>query len=424
MTYENNRLHVPNDVVIPVIAGDGIGPEIWRGTKQVLDVLMDTVYEGRKRIKWLPVLAGELAFKKTGKALPKETIDAIKTHMVALKGPLKTPIGGGIRSLNVSLRKTFDLFACVRPIDWFEGLPTPVKYPEFVDMVIFRENTEDIYTGIEWDMSDETCTRLKQVLKTDFGVKHIPNEETASIGIKPVSKKGSQRLVEAAITYAKKNKRKRVTLVHKGNIMKFTEGRFRDWGYEIAVEAFGDDVFCMKRYESIKKDKGEKAADLALKCAEEAGAIIIDECITDAFFQNALINPKAFDVIATTNLNGDFISDALAAQIGGVGLAPGGNINYQTGYAIFEATHGTAPAIAGKGIANPSAMILSAYMCLNYIRFTKAASLLLEALKQAFREGHRTIDLVADSKDALSTQAFCDTLCEFIKTKHSQVSAL
>ena len=413
VSFYNQRLHVPNYLLVPVIPGDGIGPEIWKATQQVIDVLLHHVYQDTQKIQFKTLLAGQSAFETTGSYLPQESLDEIAKCHIAIKGPLQTPVGGGIRSLNVALRKTFDLYACVRPIRWFEGVKSPVRLPEAVDMVIFRENTEDIYAGIEWDFQDPKVNQLKRYLVEELGVEHIPFEESASIGIKPVSQQGSERLVLAAIEYAIEHKRHTVTLVHKGNIMKFTEGRFRDWGYESAKAIFGDKVICWPDIQAIQKNISEKAAQQALNEAKAEGRILINDCITDAFFQQALIDPQAFDVIATTNLNGDYISDALAAQVGGIGISPGANINYATGVAIFEATHGTAPAIVGKGLANPTAMLLSVYMCLNYVRWQKAAKTLLVALKACFKAGECTPDLASQNK-GLSTQEFADELCKRI----------
>ena len=413
--YENQSLVVPHFVSIPVLPGDGIGPEVWDATKQVVDHLLDTIYAGQRHINWVECMAGQTAFKKTGQYLPDETLETIVNHLVAVKGPLMTPVGGGIRSLNVHLRKQFDLYACVRPVFWFPGVQSPVRRPDQVDMVIFRENTEDIYVGIEWDHDDPNCNQLKTFLKDSLSVDSIPFESTASIGIKPISRQGTQRLVHAAIEYAIDHKRQYVTLVHKGNIMKFTEGRFRDWGYEIARQSFGDQVICDTDIDLlVERKKGSKKQ--LIKQALAAGKIYVNDCIADNFFQQALLNPSQFSVVACPNLNGDFISDALAAQVGGLGLSPGANINYQNGHAIFEATHGSAPDIAGKGMANPTAMLLSVRMLLLYMKWDSAAILLKKAIKQMFKEGYVTADLqTSDQKKSLSTAEFVSKLCDFIR---------
>lgn len=414
LKFENQTLVVPSCCTIPVIPGDGIGPEVWEATQHVIDHLLETVYLGQKKIEWKLCLAGEDAYKKTGTYLPAETLDIISDHLVTVKGPLMTPVGKGIRSLNVHLRKEFDLYACVRPIIWFPGVKSPVNRPDQVDMVIFRENTEDIYAGIEWDYEDPDCDLLKQFLTKKLGVKQIPFEETASIGIKPISKQGTQRLVHAAIDYAIAHNRSSVTLVHKGNIMKFTEGKFRDWGYEIARQSFGDKVVCDSDIEQILSKKNITKQEFINQIKAE-GKIYINDCIADNFFQQALINPAQFSVVASPNLNGDFISDALAAQVGGLGLSPGANINYENGHAIFEATHGSAPDIAGKGMANPTAMLLSVRMLLVYLKWDTAANSLREAIKTMFKEGYVTADLSDKTQSkSLSTSEFAKKCCEFI----------
>ena len=414
LKFKNQDLVVPRFCRIPVIPGDGIGPEIWNATERVIDHLIDTVYAGQKKIDWKVCLAGEAAFKKTGHYLPEETLNTISDHLVTVKGPLTTPVGKGIRSLNVHLRKQFDLYACVRPIIWFPGVKSPVQRPDQVDMVIFRENTEDIYVGIEWDYYDPDCDRLKDFLADKLNVHTIPFEQTASLGIKPISKDGTQRLVHSAIDYAIAHKRSYVTLVHKGNIMKFTEGRFRDWGYEIGRRSFGDKVLCDPDIDAISKKRNISRND----CIEQAvaeGKIYLNDCIADNFFQQALINPAQFSVVACPNLNGDFISDALAAQVGGLGLSPGANINYENGHAIFEATHGSAPDIVGTGQANPTAMLLSVRMLLLYMKWDTAANILREAIKRMFREGHVTADLNdQQKKKPLSTDEFAKKCCDFI----------
>ena len=415
--FNNRSLQVPHHCQIPVIPGDGIGPEIWKSTKTVIDTLLKRVYDGKKHIEWLECLAGQDAFQKTGKYIPPQTSRYIHDHLVALKGPLMTPVGGDLRSLNVRLRKEFDLYACIRPIMWFPGLVSPVKTPENVSMVIFRENTEDIYVGIEWDYSDPKCKKLKSFLKSKLKTSHIPFDETASIGIKPISKQGSQRLVHAAIDYAFETKRSIVTLVHKGNIMKYTEGKFRDWGYEIAKEAFGDHVVTEFDLIDLQKKHPTLNKQEILQQAFQQGKVYVNDCIADNFFQQALLNPSQFSVIASPNLNGDYISDALAAQVGGLGVAPGANINYENGHAIFEPTHGTAPQLANKNIANPTAMILSARLMFIYLKWDAAAATLLEVLQDAFKIGIMTHDLASQkNQPGLSTSEFTEKLCTLIPT--------
>ena len=368
MKMENGRLIVPECALIPFIEGDGIGPDIWHAAVHVFDNAVERAYSNSRRIEWVEVLAGEKAFNKTGEWLPQATLDSIQDHLVAIKGPLTTPIGGGIRSLNVALRQKLDLFACVRPIRWFEGVPSPVKEPELVDMTIFRENTEDIYAGIEWMEGTEDLEKVKSFLINEMGVTNIRFPDTCSLGVKPVSIEGTERLVRAAIDYALSHERNSVTLVHKGNIMKFTEGAFRDWGYEVAKRDYGATDLDGGPWQIIKKDGKE---------------LIVKDVIADAFLQQILLRPAEYDVIATLNLNGDYISDALAAIVGGIGIAPGANINYITGRAIFEATHGTAPKYAGKDQVNPSSVILSGVMMLEYMGWQEAADLIVNGIKGA-----------------------------------------
>ncbi|MDD3271281.1 MAG: NADP-dependent isocitrate dehydrogenase, partial [Syntrophomonadaceae bacterium] len=349
-------------------------------------------YQGQKSIVWKEVYAGEKAFNKTGEWLPQETIDTIREYIIAIKGPLTTPIGGGIRSLNVALRQGLDLYTCLRPVRYFNGVPSPVKNPEYVDMVIFRENTEDIYAGIEYSCDSQEAKKLLQFLQEELGVTKIRFPETSGIGIKPVSEEGSKRLVRAAIEFALKNGRKSVALVHKGNIMKFTEGAFKNWGYEVAETEFGNQVFTWQQYDRIKEKEGEKAADEAQKRAEAEGRIIIKDAIADMFLQQILTRPAEFDVVATLNLNGDYISDALAAQVGGIGIAPGANINYLTGHAIFEATHGTAPKYAGLDKVNPSSLILSGEMMLRQLKWDEAADLIIKAMEKTIASKIVTYD--------------------------------
>jgi len=362
ITVVDGVLNVPANPIVPYIEGDGIGPDIWAASSRVLDAAVEKAYNGEKKIVWKEVLAGEKAFNETGEWLPTETLDVIKEYLIAIKGPLTTPVGGGIRSLNVALRQELDLFVCLRPVRWFEGVPSPVKRPQDTDMVIFRENTEDIYAGIEYEKGSEAVSKLINFLQEEMGVNKIRFPETSGIGIKPVSEEGTSRLVRAAINYAIKEGRKSVTLVHKGNIMKYTEGAFKNWGYELAEKEFGDKVFTWAQYDRIKEEQGSDAANKAQAQAEAEGKIIIKDSIADIFLQQILTRPKEFDVVATMNLNGDYISDALAAQVGGIGIAPGANINYETGHAIFEATHGTAPKYAGLDKVNPSSVILSGEM--------------------------------------------------------------
>ena len=377
MKMENGRLIVPECALIPFIEGDGIGPDIWHAAVHVFDNAVEKTYGNSRRIEWIEVLAGEKAFNKTGEWLPQATLDSIQDHFVAIKGPLTTPIGGGIRSLNVALRQKLDLFACVRPVRWFEGVPSPVKQPDLVDMIIFRENTEDIYAGIEWMEGTEDLEKVKSFFINEMGVTNIRFPDTCSLGVKPVSIEGTERLVRAAIDYALSHERNSVTLVHKGNIMKFTEGAFRDWGYEVAKRDYGATDLDGGPWQIIKKDGKE---------------LIVKDVIADAFLQQILLRPAEYDVIATLNLNGDYISDALAAIVGGIGIAPGANINYITGRAIFEATHGTAPKYAGKDQVNPSSVILSGVMMLEYMGWQEAADLIVNGIKGAIGKKRVTYD--------------------------------
>ena len=400
VTIAKGKLKVPNDPIIPFIEGDGIGPDIWAASVRVLDAAVEKAFGGKKKIIWREVLAGEKAFNQTGSWLPQETLDTIKEYLVAIKGPLTTPVGGGIRSLNVALRQELDLYACVRPVQYFRGVPSPVRHPELVDMVIFRENTEDIYAGIEYLSGTEECNKLLDFLQSEMGVKKIRFPKTSSIGIKPVSVEGTERLVRSAIRYALAEKRSSLTLVHKGNIMKFTEGKFKEWGYALAEREFGDQVFTWAQYDRIAAEKGNDAANKAQKEAESRGALIVKDVIADAFLQQIILRPDEYSVIATLNLNGDYISDALAAQVGGIGIAPGANINYESGHAIFEATHGTAPKYANLDKVNPSSVILSGEMMLRYLGWTKAANLVLKGVKGAIRKKRVTYDFQRLMKDA------------------------
>lgn len=389
---ENGKLIVPNDPVIPFIEGDGTGADIWAASVRVIDAAVEKAYGGTRKIHWREVLAGEKAFNQTGEWLPKETLEVISECLIAIKGPLTTPVGGGIRSLNVALRQELDLYACVRPVRYFEGVPSPVRQPELVDMVIYRENTEDIYAGIEYLAGTEEAAKMLNFLQNELGVKKIRFPKTSSFGIKPVSIEGTERLVRAALEFAIENKKPSLTLVHKGNIMKFTEGKFKDWGYELAEREFGDKVFTWVQYDRIKEAEGEAAANAAQKAAENAGKLIVKDVIADAFLQQILLRPAEYSVIATLNLNGDYVSDALAAQVGGIGIAPGANINYENGAAIFEATHGTAPKYAGLDKVNPSSVILSAVMMLEYMRWNEAANLIIKGLESAIAKKRVTYD--------------------------------
>ena len=389
---KDGKMIVPDQPIIPFIEGDGTGPDIWNASVIVFDAAVEKAYSGRRMIHWKEVLAGEKAFKQTGEWLPQETLDIIREYLVAIKGPLTTPVGGGIRSLNVALRQILDLYVCLRPVRYFQGVPSPVKRPETTDVVIFRENSEDIYAGIEWMQGSAEVKKVIDFLMKEMGVKKIRFPESSSIGIKPVSKEGTERLVRAAINYAVIQKKPSVTLVHKGNIMKFTEGQFKNWGYELAEREFGDKVFTWAAYDRIKAERGEEAADTAQKKAISDGMIIIKDVIADAFLQQILTRPAEYSVIATLNLNGDYISDALAAIVGGIGIAPGANINYETGHAVFEATHGTAPKYAGKDMVNPGSVILSGVMMLEYMGWNEAAALIIKGLQGAIQKKRVTYD--------------------------------
>lgn len=392
ITTNNGNLTVPNKPVIPFIIGDGTGPDIWNSAQKVLDGAVKKAYNGEKEIEWKEVLAGQKAYDETGEWLPQETLDAINEYLIAIKGPLTTPIGGGIRSLNVALRQKLDLFTCLRPVRYFDGVPSPVKRPEDTDMVIFRENTEDIYAGIEFQEGSDEVKKVIDFIQDEMGSENIRFPESSGIGIKPVSKEGTERLVRASINYAIEHNRPSVTLVHKGNIMKFTEGAFKAWGYDLAEREFGDKVFTWKEYDKIVEDKGREEADKVQTEAEAAGKIIIKDAIADIFLQQILLRPKEFGVVATMNLNGDYISDALAAQVGGIGIAPGANINYETGHAIFEATHGTAPKYAGQDKVNPSSVILSGVLMLEHIGWTEAADLITKAMEKTIASKVVTYD--------------------------------
>lgn len=414
ITIKNGKLKVPNDPIIPFIEGDGTGPDIWRSSVRVIDAAVEKAYKGKKKIVWQEVLAGEKAFNQTGNWLPDETLDIIRDCLIAIKGPLTTPVGGGIRSLNVALRQILDLYVCLRPVRWFEGVPSPVKHPELVDMVIFRENTEDIYAGIEYAGGSEDAGKILKFLqknypkafdKIRFGtsakvkaynkaarLKDASSDVVVGLGIKAVSKAGTERLVRSAIEFCITQGRKSLTIVHKGNIMKFTEGGFRDWGYAVAEKEFADKVFTWQEYDRIKAASGAAAADEAQKTALASGKILVKDAIADIALQQVLTRPTDFDVIATLNLNGDYLSDALAAQVGGIGIAPGANINYVTGHAIFEATHGTAPKYANLDLVNPSSVLLSAVMMLEYLGWNKAGELIVKGIEKSISAKRVTYD--------------------------------
>ncbi|WP_286184441.1 NADP-dependent isocitrate dehydrogenase [Bacillus sp. SD075] len=417
ITVTNGALNVPNNPIVPYIEGDGIGPDIWAAASRVLDAAVEKAYNGEKKIEWKEVLAGQKAFDQTGEWLPQETLDVINEYLIAIKGPLTTPIGGGIRSLNVALRQVLDLFVCLRPVRYFEGVPSPVKRPEDTDMVIFRENTEDIYAGIEYAKGSDEAKKLIEFLQNEFSVQNIRFPETSGIGIKPISEEGTKRLVRAALNYAIKEGRKSLTLVHKGNIMKFTEGAFKTWGYEVAEQEFADKVFTWNQYDKIKDAEGTEAANKAQSAAEAEGKIIVKDSIADIFLQQILTRPKEFDVVATMNLNGDYISDALAAQVGGIGIAPGANINYETGHAIFEATHGTAPKYAGLDKVNPSSVLLSGVLLLEHLGWNEAANSITKSVEQTIASKVVTYDFARLMEGATEVKCseFADELIKNLK---------
>lgn len=409
---EDGKLVVPDYPIIPFIEGDGIGPDIWNASVRVFDAAVEKAYGGKRKVEWKKVLAGEEAFDKTGQWMPEETMQAFRDYLVAIKGPLTTPVGGGIRSLNVQLRQELDLYVCQRPIRYFEGVPSPMWQPEKVDMIIFRENTEDIYAGIEYMTGTEENDKLIDFLQDDLKVKNIRFPETTSVGIKVVSKEGSQRLIRAAIQYAIANKLPSVTLVHKGNIMKFTEGAFKNWGYELAETEFAQETYTWNQWEATKKERGEAVANEDMRIASIGGKVIIKDSIADNFLQQILLAPENYSIIATLNLNGDYISDALAAQVGGVGIAPGANINYKTGNAVFEATHGTAPRFANTNSMNPSSLILSGVMMFEYMGWRQAADRITNAVGTAIRNKRVTVDFYNLMQDAtlVTTSEFGDEI--------------
>lgn len=418
ITVDNNKLSVPDNPTIPFIEGDGIGKEISASVRQIVDKAVEKVYSGQKKISWKEVYAGEKAYNKFGTWLPEETMDAFRKYLVGIKGPLTTPVGEGMRSLNVALRQELDLYVCLRPVRWFKGVATPLLHPEKVHVTIFRENTEDIYAGIEWNAGTPEVEKVLKFLKEEMGVAKIRFPETTSIGVKPVSVEGTERLVRSAILYAIENKLPSVTLVHKGNIMKFTEGGFKKWGYALAEREFPEDTFTENKFNKIKAERGLEAAVAAYNEAVDGGKVFIKDVIADAFLQNTLLKPEEYSVIATLNLNGDYISDQLAAMVGGIGIAPGANINYKTGHAIFEATHGTAPDIAGKNKANPCSMLLSAVMMLEYMGWNEAGDLITSSLETLFEKGIATGDLARFMKNgqAKSTSEFAgEVVAQIVK---------
>lgn len=414
ITVENGKLNVPDYPIIPFIEGDGTGRDIWRASQRVFDAAVEKAYSGKRKIVWREVYAGEKAFNITGEWLPQETLDVIKEHIIAIKGPLTTPVGGGIRSLNVALRQLLDLYVCLRPVRWFEGVPSPVKNPQLCDMVIFRENSEDIYAGIEWLAGTDEVKKLIKFLQEEMGVRKIRFPETSSIGIKPISVEGTKRLVRAAIEYALSNNRPSVTLVHKGNIMKFTEGMFKEWGYDVAEQEFGSKVFTWRQYEHIKAEKGADEADRIQAEELSKGKLLIKDFIADAFLQQILTRPAEYSVIATMNLNGDYISDALAAIVGGIGIAPGANINYETGHAVFEATHGTAPRYADQDKVNPGSVILSGVMMFQHIGWNEAADLIVKGIEQTIAQKRVTYDFhrLMDGATLLKCSEFGSAIIE------------
>ena len=418
ITMTNGRLNVPENPIIPFIEGDGIGPDVWNASRMVIDAAVEKTYQGKKKIEWKEMLAGEKAFNQTGEWLPAETLDIAREYLVSIKGPLTTPVGGGIRSLNVAMRQELDLYVCLRPVKWYKGVPSPVLHPENVNFVIFRENTEDIYAGIEFSSESPEAKKLLDFLTNELGAgKKIRFPETSAFGIKPVSKEGSERLIRAAIEYALEHKLPSVTIVHKGNIMKYTEGAFKIWGYELAEREFADKVYTWGQWENAKKTQGEDAANASLKNAAAMGKLIINDVIADNFLQQILLAPKDYSVVATLNLNGDYISDSAAAAVGGIGISPGANINYLTGHAVFEATHGTAPRFANTNTMNPSSLLLSGVMMLEYMGWHEAANNIEEALSTTIKRKRVTIDFYNLMHDAtlLKTDEFANDIIKNLK---------
>ena len=416
ITAQNGVLTVPDCPILPFIEGDGIGADVWPATQRVLDAAVQRAYNGARKVAWMEVFAGLKASQRFNNWLPDETLQAFAEFKVGIKGPLTTPVGGGIRSLNVALRRQLDLYVCLRPVRWFEGVPAPVRRPQEVDVVIFRENTEDLYAGIEFELGTPENTQFKTLL-----YEHFPQDyarlrfpDSSGFGVKPVSREGTQRLVRAAIRWALDNDRRSVTLVHKGNIMKYTEGAFRNWGYDLAESEFDERVYTQRQWERSKAEKGETVANTERQAALEDGCMPVKDIIADAMFEAAITRPAEFDVLATTNLNGDYLSDALAAQVGGIGIAPGANINYETGVAVFEATHGTAPTLAGQDKANPCSLILSGEMLLRYLGWNEAADLTLRGIQGAIAAHQLTFDLhgLVDGADLLGTSAFAGAVIQ------------
>ncbi len=414
ITLVNGSLHTPDHPIIPFIEGDGIGPDVWKAARRVMDAAIEIAYHGARAIHWQEVLAGGKAHDALGVWLPDDTLQAFKEYKVGIKGPLTTPVGGGIRSLNVALRKDLDLYVCQRPVRWFDGVPSPVRNPQMVDMVTFRENTEDLYAGIEFAEGTPENQRLMDFLRENFpkAYESIRFPQTSGLGIKPISREGTERLVRASIQWALDNRRRVVTLVHKGNIMKFTEGAFRNWGYELAEREFGRYVYTRQQWQRTAKAKGEDAANVEQQEAKVNGALLINDMIADIVFEATITRPQEFDVLATMNLNGDYLSDALSAQVGGVGIAPGGNINYETGVAVFEATHGTAPILANQNKANPSSLILSGEMMLRYLGWEEAANLITCGIEKAIASRTLTVDLfrLVENARLVSTSEFADAV--------------
>lgn len=411
-----DQIVTPDHPIIPFIQGDGIGPEIWQAAQTVFDAAVESAYHGARKVEWLPLLAGEVAYKQTGEWLPEDTLAKLDQYLVGIKGPLTTPIGEGHRSINVTLRQKLDLYACFRPVTYFDGAPSPVVHPERVNIDVFRENTEDIYAGIDADVGTDEAEQIKKLLENNGQLTKVRFPDTAAFAIKPISIDGSNRIVAAAIEHALSHDRHTLTLVHKGNIMKKTEGSFKKWGYELAEKKYGDRVFTMNQYADIEQNHGKSAAETALADARATGKLIVNDVITDNFFQQALLHPENFEVVATMNLNGDYISDALAAQVGGIGIAPGGNINYQTGHAIFEATHGTAPQFAGQNKMNPTSIILSGAMMFDYIGWGEVASVIKAAISEAIKTQHVTEDFATmESAEILSTSEFGEYVAKLIK---------
>jgi isocitrate dehydrogenase len=419
ISFRDGQMTVPDQPIIPFIRGDGSGPDIWRTAQKVLDAAVEKAYQGKRRIAWYEVTAGETAFDQSNTWLPEETLQAFQTYRVGIKGPLTTPVGEGIRSLNVAIRKALDLYVCLRPVRWFRGVPSPMSHPERVNIVVFRENTEDIYTGIEFQEGTAMNRRFLDGLANDFPdlYTQIRFKDQVGISIKPISRQGSQRLVRSAMRWALENNRQSVTLVHKGNIMKFTEGAFRNWGYDLVETDFSDSAYSHRKWEDARLSAGLKAAEEDKALALASGKVMVNDIITDAAFEAVITRPQDFDILATTNLNGDYLSDALAALVGGIGIAPGANINYETGHAVFEATHGTAPTLAGKDVANPCSVILSGEMMLRHLGWGEAASLVISSVENVISSGKLTADLAQHSGSTLKmrTSEFGAELLKSIK---------